>query len=111
MKTPPLSQSAQFSNPQSGQVAPVNINSSAVKLNTDEMEIALPALLELSPMNMSILNKTPNAKLNYGSLNHVNMTNPHLNSASRFFPMGSPFSSKYKHLGVDDYDYQKLFNM
>lgn len=114
MKTPPLSQSVQFTNTESNHINPVNANNSAVKLNTDEMEIAIPALLELSPMNMSILNRTPNGKFNFNSINslgNVNMTNPHLNSATKFLPMGSPFSSKHKHLGMEDYDYQKFFSM
>ncbi|XBW36845.1 hypothetical protein QEN19_002424 [Hanseniaspora menglaensis] len=114
MKTPPLSQSAQFSNVLHNENNPTAHSQSVMKLNTDEMEIAIPALLELSPMNMSILNKTPNGKFNYNnttSFGNINMTNPNQNSASKFFHMGSPFSNKYKHLGLEDYDYQKFFSM
>lgn len=77
LKTPPLSASIRFQD-QNTESQRNKLNPS-VKLNTDEMEIAIPALLELSPMNMSILNQTPNAKLSAN-----NLTNSLLNSASKF---------------------------
>lgn len=102
LKTPPLSASIRFQD-QNAESQRGKLNPS-VKLNTDEMEIAVPALLELSPMNMSILNQTPNAK---PSAN--NLTNSLLNSASKFFNMGSPYSLKNKQ--VEDYDYNKYFTL
>lgn len=102
LKTPPLSASIRFQD-QNTESQRNKLNPS-VKLNTDEMEIAIPALLELSPMNMSILNQTPNAKLSAN-----NLTNSLLNSASKFFNMGSPYSLKNKQ--VEDYDYNKYFTL
>ncbi|CAI8503752.1 unnamed protein product [Hanseniaspora opuntiae] len=102
LKTPPLSASIRFQD-QNTESHRNKLNPS-VKLNTDEMEIAIPALLELSPMNMSILNQTPNAKLSAN-----NLTNSLLNSASKFFNMGSPYSLKNKQ--VEDYDYNKYFTL
>lgn len=102
LKTPPLSASIRFQDQNTeSQIGKLN---PSVKLNTDEMEIAIPALLELSPMNMSILNQTPNAKLSAN-----NLTNSLLNSASKFFNMGSPYSLKNKQ--VEDYDYNKYFTL
>lgn len=101
LKTPPLSASIHFQDQHTNNKNKLN---TSVKLNTDEMEIAIPALLELSPMNMSILNQTPNAKMNTN-----NFTNSLLNSASKFFNMGSPYSAKNKQL--EDYDYNKYFSL
>lgn len=102
LKTPPLSASIRFQD-QNIDNNKSKLNTS-IKLNTDEMEIAIPALLELSPMNMSILNQTPNAKMNAN-----NYTSSLLNSASKFFNMGSPYSLKNKQL--EDYDYNKYFSL
>lgn len=102
LKTPPLSASIRFQD-QDTDSHKVKLNPS-VKLNTDEMEIAIPALLELSPMNMSILNQTPNAKLSAN-----NLPNSLLSSASKFFNMGSPYSLKNKQL--EEYDYNKYFTL